>query len=260
MSTVTAHGLSFAYGEAAVLTDVDLTAEASQVTVIVGPNGVGKTTLLRLLAGLLKPDAGRVLLDGLDLQHLPRRAVARAVALAPQVEQPEWPLTVAQMVQLGRTPHAGWWLPYSPEDRAVVCRMLEQVGLMRLADRLVTELSGGEYSRAVFARTLAQEPRVVLLDEPTAHLDLKHQTEVLQRLRRLADEDGLAVIVTLHDLNQAAAYADRVALLRTTRLVACGSPETVLTAENLEPTYGIAVSVVRHPVSEQLWITPRGEA
>ncbi len=258
MSAIAARGLSFSYRKEMNLTAVDLTAEYSQVTAIVGPNGAGKTTLLRLLAGLLQPDAGSVLLDGGDLSDRTRREVARLVAMAPQAEQPQWPMTVYQMVELGRAPLAGWWLPYSHKDREAIQRVLQQTGLTDLSHRLVTELSGGEYSRTVFARTLAQEARIVLLDEPTAHLDLKHQTEILQRIRWLAHDRGLAVIVTLHDLNQAAAYADRVVLLRSTRVEAWGSPEEVLTPENLERTYGIAVSVVRHPLTDQLWISPRG--
>ncbi len=257
MSRLRADDLSFAYGRDAVLSDITLSAEAGEVTAIVGPNGAGKTTLLRLLAGLLRPDRGRISVDGRDLQQSSRRQLARQIVMAPQLERPAWPLTVAQMVELGRVPHAGWWQPYSRADRAVVDRVLEQAGLTALADRLVTELSGGEYSRAVLARTLAQEPRILLLDEPTAHLDLKHQDQVLRRLRQLARDDGLTVIVTLHDLNQAAAHADRVALLEASRIRAYGPPEQVLTSEHLESAYGIAVSVVRHPETGLPWIMPR---
>ncbi|MEM7587861.1 MAG: ABC transporter ATP-binding protein [Acidobacteriota bacterium] len=257
MSGLRTEGLSFAYGDDAVLSEVDLVAEAGEVTAIVGPNGVGKTTLLRLLAGLLAPDRGQIQIGEQEVDRASRRRLARRIALAPQLEKPAWPLTVSQMVALGRAPHVGWWRSYSPADREVVERVLEQVGLSTLADRLITELSGGEYSRAVLARTLAQEPRVLLLDEPTAHLDLKHQAEVLRRLRQLAHEDGLTVVVTLHDLNQAATTADRVALLQSSSLRASGPPEEVLTREHLEPTYGVAVSVVPHPETGVPWIMPR---
>ena len=157
-------------------------------------------------------------------------------------------LTVEQLVALGRAPHRGWLLPLGTDDRAAVERALAQVGLAHLRQRPVAELSGGEQRRAILARALAQEPRVLLLDEPTAALDLKYQTAMLELAWQLAHDDGITVIVTLHDLNQAALIADRVALLAAGRLLATGNPSEVFTAERISQAYGVPVAIGRHPV------------
>lgn len=257
MTRLRSKGLVFAYGRRTVLEGVDLEARAGEVTAIVGPNGVGKTTLLRLFGGLLRPKAGQVLLGDCPIDTLSRRKVALEIAMLPQFETSNWRLTVEQVVMLGRAPHRGWLLPFTRDDHHVAAEALRAMDLEQLAQRSITELSGGELRRALFARILAQEPQVVLLDEPTAHLDLRHQEEVSERLRGLARDKGVAVITTLHDLNQTAAYADRVALLHERGIRALGPPEEVLTPEHLEAAYGIAVSVAEHPESGRLWITPR---
>ena len=255
-SVLQTRALSFGYGRRTVLEELDLEARSGEVTAVVGPNGAGKTTLLRLLGGLLPPAAGEVLLAGRPVGTLDRRQVARQIAVSPQFENANWRLSVEQMVLLGRAPHRGWILPFSLRDREVVAEALASMELEELSERSITELSGGELRRVLFARILAQEPRVALLDEPTAHLDLRHQEEVSCHLRRLAQEKDVAVVTTLHDLNQTAAYADRVALLHRCRLRAFGRPEEVLTPESLEAAYGIGVSVAEHPGSGRLWITP----
>src|SRR5262249_12884900 len=161
-----------------------------------------------------------------------------------------------QAVALGRAPHRGWLLPYSARDRAMIEQVLVQTGLQELRQRLITELSGGEQRRVILARALAQEPQVLLLDEPTTHLDLRYQTECLALLRRLARRDGMAIVVTLHDLNHAALCATRIALLEHGAVVASGPPEAVLTPDCLAQVYGVAVVVTRHPVYGTLLVTP----
>jgi iron complex transport system ATP-binding protein len=248
MTRLEAQHLTCAYDRHTVLHDLSLTVQPGEILALLGPNGAGKTTLLRALARLLRPRLGTVLLAEQDIWRLRPRAVARRLALAPQSEGVSWPVTVEQAVALGRAPHRGWLLPYSAHDRQVLERVLMQTGLQALRHRLITELSGGEQRRVILARALAQEPQVLLLDEPTTHLDLRYQTEVLALLRRLAHSDGMAVVVTLHDLNHAALCATRVALLAQGALVAVGHPEAVLTPDCLAQVYGVAVVVTRHPV------------
>lgn len=251
-----ATALTCVLGGNTVVAEVGLEARPGEVLALIGPNGAGKTTLLRAMARLLRPGAGAVLLEGGDIWHMPASTVARRLALAPQGGGGDVLLTVEQLVALGRAPHRGWLLPLGTDDRAAVERALTQVGLAHLRQRPVAELSGGEQRRAILARALAQEPRVLLLDEPTAALDLKYQTAMLELAWQLAHDDGITVIVTLHDLNQAALIADRVALLAAGRLLATGSPSEIFTAERISQAYGVPVVIGRHPIYATPLVTP----
>ncbi|HXO22198.1 MAG TPA: ABC transporter ATP-binding protein [Thermoanaerobaculia bacterium] len=242
-----ARGLACAYGARTVLEGFDLVAEPGTITVLLGPNGAGKSTALRALARLLPPRAGAVTLDGREIWRLPRRSFVREVAFLPQIEVAAWPMTVEQLVLLGRLPHRGWLLPYSARDHEAVAVALAQVELTDLVRRDLDSLSGGERRRAMLARALAQEARVLLLDEPGAHLDLRHQTELFLLLRRLTRERGVAVVSSLHDLNLAAIFADRAVLLSGGRVLAQGAPREVMTPELLRAAFGIAVEVIPHP-------------
>lgn len=256
MKSLEARNLTCAYDGQHVLENLCLAALPGEVLGLIGPNGVGKTTLLRAMARLLRPRQGAVLFAGQDLWHMAPRSVARRLALAPQADGGTWPLTVEQAVALGRAPHRGWLLPLSAEDRTAVAQALRQTGLEPLRERRVTELSGGEQRRVILARVLAQEPQVLLLDEPTAHLDLKYQTEILDLVRQLAHQRGLAVVISLHDLNLAALYADRLALLGDGQLLAIGSPSDVLTAERLSRVYDVPVVITRHPLYDTPLVMP----
>jgi len=256
MTQLEAREVTCGYNGRAVLRELSLATRKGEVLALIGPNGAGKTTLLRALARLMRPGEGVVLLDDRDLWRLPPGVVARRVAVAPQTEGASWPLTVEQAVVLGRAPHRGWLLPYSSADWQSVEKALRMTGMEPLRHRLVAELSGGEQRRVVLARALAQEPRVLLLDEPTTHLDLKYQAEVLDLVQRLAHQGGLSVVVTMHDLNHAAMCADRVALLVSGSLLAVGLPAEVLTPERLACAYGVPVAVTRHPVYGTPMVTP----
>jgi iron complex transport system ATP-binding protein len=244
-----ATGLACTYGRRAVLADVALAARPGEVVAVLGPNGAGKTTLLKALARLLRPAAGAVTLAGRDVWSLRPAEVARAVAFAPQVLAPDWPFTVWEFVSLGRAPHRGWWRPLTRGDRRVIDAATSRLGLTGLRDRAVTELSGGEWQRARLARALAQEPRVLLLDEPTAHLDPRFQLEFLTAVRDLTWTDGLAVVMTLHDLNLVGPWADRVAVLAGGRALAAGTPAEVMTANTLAAAYGVRLAVAPHPLT-----------
>jgi len=239
-----------------VLTDLCLRVERGEVLALIGPNGAGKTTLLRTLGRLLRPSAGAVALDGVDLWQLAPRVVARRLALAPQLPGGNWPLTVEQTVGLGRAPHRGWLLPWSAEDREAVQRAMRRMDVDRFRDRSMHELSGGEQRRVILARALAQAADILLLDEPTAHLDLKYQLEILQLARGMAHDDGRAVVITLHDLNQAAMCADRIALLAGGQLQLAGAPAEVLTPARIEHAYGVPVVVTPNPVDGTPLVTP----
>lgn len=244
------------YAAGEVLSDFSLSVQPGELLVLGGPNGSGKTTLLRVLARLLKPRGGSVCYAGSDLWKYTAAAAARHIALAPQSERRDWPLSVVQAVRLGRSPHRGWFMPFTPEDEAAVSQALVKAGLDHVRDRPITELSGGEWRRMILARALAQSAQVLLLDEPTTGLDLKYQVEMLHLVRQLAHEERLAVVVSLHDLNQAALFADRLALICQRRLLAVGKPQEVLTPSNIETAYGVAVTVARHPVYGTPLIAP----
>jgi iron complex transport system ATP-binding protein len=248
MSTLEARDLSCGYGRRRVFEALSLAASPGEVLVLLGPNGAGKTTLLRALARLLRPLHGSVLLYEKDIWTLRADEVSQRLAIMPQAEHRDWSLTVEDAVWFGRVPHRGWLLPYRPLDRQVVEQALATMSLCALRNRPITELSGGEWRRVIIARALAQEAKVLLLDEPTAGLDLRFQVEVLRLVRRLATEQQLVVVLTLHDLNQASFYGHRLALLSEHSLRALGSPQEVLTEELISQTFGVPVAVTRHPV------------
>jgi len=239
--------LTFAYDGRAVLRGVSFRLMPGEVLGLIGPNGAGKSTLVRLAAGLLRPGAGTVRLFGRPPGQWPPRELARHVALVPQGAYIPPTFTVWESAMLGRTPYLGFLGVPREADRAAARRALEWVGMADQTDRLIGELSGGERQRVLLARALAQEPRCLLLDEPTTHLDIHHQVAVLTLIRRMAVECGIAVLVVLHDLNLAATFADRLALLVDGALVALGDPKEVLRRERLTAIYGNAVAVFPRP-------------
>jgi iron complex transport system ATP-binding protein len=231
---------SFSYGEQIALQGVSFAAAAGELVGLLGPNGAGKSTLVRLVAGLAAPSSGTVRLAGLDPATAPRRAVARVAALVPQEPRVAWPFTVREAVMMGRAPRQGLLALASPFDKGAVDGALEACDLVHLAGRRLDALSGGERRRVFFARALAQEPRVLLLDEPTAFLDLAHQVAAM-RMAEVAARAGLCVVAVLHDLNLAAASCDRLVVLSRGRVVAEGRPAEVLTAERVREVWGVPV-------------------
>ncbi|GAA4627776.1 heme ABC transporter ATP-binding protein [Cellulomonas oligotrophica] len=248
-----ARGVRLAYGAHRVLDDVDLDVRAGEVVALVGPNGAGKSTLLGVLAGEPRPDAGQVLLDGADLRDLPLTDLARQRAVMLQEVRVSFPFRVREVVAMGRHPWRG--TPGEADDDAVVDRALVDADVVPLAGRTFPTLSGGERARAAFARVLAQDGRVLLLDEPTAALDVRHQEAVLARARTAA-RTGCAVVVVLHDLTLAAAYADRVVVLADGRVVADGPPHAVLTSALLTEVYGHPLEVVPRVGTDEVVILP----
>lgn len=235
------------YGGDDILRGVSLGVRPGELLAVAGPNGSGKSTLIRLLSRVLAPRSGKVTLEGRDLYEMPARDCAKALAVLPQESAVEFEFTCREIVELGRAPHLGRFQSEREPDRAAVRAAMERTGTWELRERSILELSGGERQRVFLARAFAQEPRALLLDEPTAHLDLAYQVEILRLARRQAAEREVAVIAVLHDLNLAAAFADRMALLFRGRVAAVGTPAEVLREPALREIYGADVTVRPHP-------------
>lgn len=253
MSTLRAHGVRVRYGDRTVVDGVDLDVQAGQLLALLGPNGAGKSTLLGVLAGDVVPEDGTVELDGADVRAMRLDDLARRRAVLLQENHLSFPFDVLDVVRMGRSPWRG--TEREDDDERVLEAVMRTADVTHLATRRYPTLSGGEKARTSFARTLAQEPLVLLLDEPTAALDIRHQESLLTEAVRWA-RDGAAVVVVLHDLTLAAAYADRVVLLAEGRVRGDGSPRDVLTGELLSDVYRHPVEVVRRPGGDELVVLP----
>jgi iron complex transport system ATP-binding protein len=232
-------GLRLSYGQREVLAGIDLRILPGQRVALLGENGAGKSSLLRCVTGLASRNAGAVLLDGVPREEHSRSLLARRVAVVPGQTVVAFPMRVEQLVALGRIPHEHPLLGPRPADRAAVAAAIERVGIGHLAERDVRQLSLGERQLAVLAMSIAQGARLLLLDEPTVHLDLRHQVAVMQLLRQLSTEEGVTILAVLHDVAMASHFFERVLLLHEGRLVADGSPREVLTAERVREVYGV---------------------
>jgi len=239
--------LTVGYPGLTVLRELDLRVEPGEVLAVVGPNGVGKSTLVRAASGALRPLAGSVEIGGRRLHELTPAERARMVSVVPQASNLPPAFTALDVVILGRTPHLGWLGSEGELDRRLAAEAMDRTETLALAQRRVGELSGGEQQRLLIARALAQGAPAMLLDEPTAHLDLRHQDRVLKLVRRLTNEQGLSVLLALHDLNLVARFADRVALLSNGRVRKVGQPREVLTPQELAAVYGIQIHVMTNP-------------
>ena len=249
MHAITVDNISFGYDPATpVVRDVTLTVRRGEFLSLVGPNGSGKTTLLRLLDRIFIPHRGTITLDGQPLARLSRTAIARRIAFVPQDNSIQFPFTVAEVVLMGRAPHSGGMAFENAHDREVAGAMMALTDIERLAAHPVMNLSGGERQRVFIARALAQQPQVILLDEPNAHLDIAHQVDMFRIIKRLNTESGLTVISVSHDLNLAAAYSDRIAMMVGGTLAALGAPAEVLTGERIREVFRTPVIVDTHPV------------
>src|SRR5512141_1929815 len=241
------NSLSIQLNSRVVLHDMTLEVRPGEVLALIGPNGVGKSTLIRAASGILRPLQGHVTIDDQDVYQLPIDLRARQIAVVPQAVRLPEAFSVMETVLMGRTAYLGWLGREGDKDRSIALEAMRQTNTIDLASRRIGELSGGEQQRVLIARALTQSARTLLLDEPTAHLDLKHQASVLSLVCDLAHDENYAVLIALHDLNLAAQYADRVALLSNGAVAAIGTPGEVLTEENLSPAYGLRITVYEHP-------------
>ncbi|WP_295778679.1 ABC transporter ATP-binding protein [uncultured Microbacterium sp.] len=253
---LTARALAAGYPVRRVIDGLDLEIAPGRVTMIIGANASGKSTLLGTLARLHAPLAGRVEIDGADVRGIPRRSLAQTVGLLPQHPTAPDGVTVAELVGRGRHPHRGLLQRWSAQDTARVDEAMAWTGITELAERPVGDLSGGQRQRVWIAMALAQDPRILLLDEPTTFLDLSHQLEVLDLLRELNRERGTTVVAVLHDLNLAARYADDLVVMHAGAIIAHGAPAEVMTAETIRRAFGLSALVIPDPLTATPIVIP----
>lgn len=256
-ATLRLNSIRVAYNGKVILKDVSIQVRPGEILALVGPNGAGKTTLIRTASGVLSPIQGQVQVNDRDLQQLSTVERAKWMAVVPQARQLPATFSVYQTVMLGRTPYLGWLGFPKKEDEEIVQQVLVRTQLDTLAHRRIGELSGGEQQRVLLARALAQNTPILLLDEPTAHLDLHHQALILKLVQQTVKECGLAVLLAIHDLNLVSLYADRVALLVNGHLQREGKPAQVLTKQEIENAYGVEVELLDHPHLSAPFIIPR---
>ncbi|WP_460802163.1 ABC transporter ATP-binding protein [Microbacterium sp. GXF6406] len=255
-SALHAQDVTLSYDSRLVAENLDVAIPHGKVTVIIGPNACGKSTLLRALSRLLAPTAGRVLLGEEDVRAIGPKDLARRLGLLPQTSTAPFGITVADLIGRGRFPHQRMLQQWSKEDEEAVQRAMAATGVTELADRAVEELSGGQRQRVWIALLLAQDAPLMLLDEPTTYLDIAHQLDVLELCRRLNREEGRTMVLVLHDLNQAARYADHLVVMKHGTLAAAGAPEEILTEELIERVFGLTSRIVPDPVFGSPMVIP----
>ena len=231
--------LCFSYRERPVLKDVDLEVRKGEVVGILGPNGCGKTTLLKLMNRNLRPESGQVWMEEKDLEAVSKKEIARHIAVVPQSNEIRFAFTVRDIVMMGRMPFLHQFQGESSEDAHIVDEAMRKTNISEFADRYINTMSGGERQRVIIARAIAQRPEIILLDEPTLHLDINHQFEVLDLVKRLSKEEGLTVVIVSHDLPMVVKYCDRIVLIHDHKVFADGTPDDILTKENMKTVFNI---------------------
>lgn len=253
-----AENLTLGYDGPDIIRDLSLDVPSGQVTTIIGPNGCGKSTLLRALGRLITPRSGQVTLDGVALPQLSSRRIATCLSILPQTPTAPSGLTVADLVSRGRHPRQKWYQQFSVGDQAAVEAALVETDLADLADTPLEDLSGGQRQRAWISMTLAQDSGILLLDEPTTYLDLAHQVDVLELVRRLNRRNGRTVVMVLHDISLAARYSDNMVVMKDGGIVARGTPQEVVTAELLQEVFGLNAHIVTEPTAGRPHVIPLG--
>jgi len=241
--------VTLGYGRKLVVENITLKAEPSDIVGLVGPNGCGKSTIIKALSRVISPFSGKILLNGQNISRIPRRELACLLGVVPQVPLLPSNFTAFEIVLMGRNPHLGLFQYEGPKDLTIAWEAMEKTLTQHLAQRKISELSGGEIQCVVIARVFAQETEVILLDEPTANLDIGRQIEILDLIKGLCRKDGLTVLVSLHDLNLAAQYCDRLVLIDKGRIHAEGTPGEVINADNIRQVYGADSYIYAHPLS-----------
>lgn len=239
---IAVQNVCFSYNSHPILQDVSLNVKQGQIVSIVGPNGAGKSTLLKCMVRLLKPQTGTVHLDGKDIVGKNSRELAKAMGYVPQNTRDVFSFTVLETVLMGRKPHVTWNV--GDEDFRVVTQVMKFLGIEKLAERPIDQLSGGQKQKVFVARALAQQPTIFLFDEPTSNLDIRHQLEVFATIKQLAETEGRTVIVVVHDLNIASRFSDTIVMLKKGTIYAAGKPEQVITEDNIRKVYNVSATII----------------
>jgi len=256
MNAISISNLAICYDEQPILTDISLTIEEREFFVIIGPNGSGKTSLLKAIAGLITPTAGRINILGREVGDYTRKRLARCLAMVPQQMPTDFPFSVAETVLMGRSPHLGFMASEQQEDYNIAKQAMEFTNITNLAGRRLDQLSGGERQRVIIARAICQRPRILLLDEPTASLDPAHQINIMDLLAELQANYDVTVVMVSHDLNLASLYGNRLLLINQGTALRIGTPQEVLEKKLLEEAYGCAMLVDEHPLAKVPRILP----
>jgi len=250
--------LDFNYEKELILNDLSLTIEEGKFISIIWPNGSGKSTLLKTLANLYKPKAGTITLNNKNINSFNKKHLERIMALVPQDTVIDYDFTVEEIVMMGRYPYKGRFERESDKDRSITKEVLELTNTYYLRKRPITEISGGERQRVIIARALAQEPSIILLDEPTSNLDINHQIEILNLLKDLNRNKKTTVVLVIHDINLAARYSDEIILLHEGRVLGQGSPEKIITKSKIEKVYKMEVAIEKNKFTKAIYVTPLG--
>ena len=250
------NNITFYYDSIKALDDIIFEVNEGEVLGVIGPNGSGKTTLLRCINLALRPKVGTVFIDRKNILELDRRDIAKNIGVVPQNSAMHFPFTVFDIVLMGRTPHLGRLDKETSMDIEIAKKAMKITNILHLADRLIDEVSGGEKQRVIIARALTQEPKILLLDEPTLHLDINHQLEILELIKKLARENKLIVVLVSHDLNLAGRYCDKLVLLNSGKIYSKGRPQEVLTRHNIKEVYKIDVEISYNKKTKSLNVIP----
>lgn len=247
MSVLDVNELSYSYAEKRILNEIKLSVGKGEIFGILGPNGCGKTTLLKNLNRNLKPESGCIMVDGTDISSISKKEIAQKVAVVPQSNEIRFAFTVREIVTMGRMPFEDSLRGESSEDLKIIDDAMEKTGIMGLANRHINTMSGGERQRVIIARAIAQTPQIILMDEPTLHLDINMQFEALDLIYNLSRENNLTVVIVSHDLPMVARYCDRMVLLHDKKIFAMGTPEEILTSENMRTVFNIDAELEKDP-------------
>lgn len=253
---VTVEQLSYSYTETPLIHDLSFDFRAGELLNVVGPNGAGKTTLLYLLGGIIKPQSGQILLDGIPLSSFKRQALARILTIIPAESNIAFDFTVYDIVSMGRYPYHRPLASFTNNDREIIKETIEQTGLTKYEHKIFNQLSSGERQRVLIARALAQKTSILLMDEPTVHLDIHYQSDIYRLAQSLAHDKNLSVFMISHDLNYTSMYSDRIMLMSEGRIVKTGIPDDIFQSELLSNVYGTALSVYPHPETGKPTIWP----